>query len=358
LATPPLDLRTLYFRTLAVIAALATAAAIYYLRQIIFLVFLALLTAIFLAYLSTPFEQKLRFPRWLAALTVLAALAVLLGLLGYLLISPLANQVAGLVNRLPDFLERARSYLVVWLDDLGDWAPQIQPQKLAEETVKFAGNAATKLLQLISGGIALVTDAVTVLVLGVFLAIERRQALQAFCHLFRSRSPEEMSELASRAVRLIRGWMLGQLAAMVFLGAFTTVAFWMAGIDYFLVFGALAALFSAVPYLGPILTALGPLAWAVFTEPSKIIWVLVIWVASHLLEGSLITPLIMHRYVQLSPFIVIVGILVMGSLFGFLGVIVAVPLTAMACLLLGEVFPWWKEKIPQVLPATEESERC
>jgi len=338
-----------------VIAALATAAAVYYLRHIIFLVFLALLSAIFLAYLSTPFEQKLRFPRWLAVLTVVAMIAVLLGLLGYLLISPLANQVADLVSRLPDFLDRARSCLVVWLDDLGDWAPQIQPQKLAEETVKFAGNVAAKLIQLVSGGIALVTNAITVLVLGVFLAIERRQALQAFCHLFRGRTPKEMNKLASRAVRLIRGWMFGQLAAMLFLGAFTTVAFWLAGIDYFLVFGALAALFSAIPYLGPILTALGPLAWAVFSDPSKIIWILVIWVASHLMEGSLITPLIMHRYVRLSPFIVMVGILVMGSLFGFLGVVVAVPLTAMACLLLGEVFPWWKGKMPQILPATEES---
>jgi predicted PurR-regulated permease PerM len=270
----------------------------------------------------------------------------------------LANQATSLVDKLPDLLERARAYIITWIDDFGNWAPQVQTQKFAEEAVKFAGSVAAKLIQIVTGGIGLITDAITVLVLGVFLAIERRQAIQAFCHLFRNRSPEEMSQLAERAVHLIRGWMLGQVAAMLFLGAFTTIAFWITGIDYFLVFGALAALFSVIPYLGLVLTALGPLTWAVFTDPSKIIWVLVIWLASQLLEGSLISPLIMHRYVHLSPFIVIIGILVMGSLFGFLGVVVAVPLTAITCVLLGEVFPWWKGKMPQILPATEEGERC
>ncbi|MBM3324292.1 MAG: AI-2E family transporter [Calditrichaeota bacterium] len=358
MTTPPLNLRSLYFRVLVVIAALATAAAIYYLRHIVFLLFLAFLLAIFLAYVSGPLERIFRLPRWLAVLSALTGLAVLLSLLGFLLISPLANQATSLVDQLPAFLQRMRSYLAFWLAELGNWAPQIQPEKLAEEAAKLAGNAAARLLKILSGGIALVTDAITVLVLGMFLAIERRPAFRTFCHFFRNRTPEEMGGLGIRAVRLIQGWMLGQLTAMLFMGLFTTVAFWIAGIDYFLIFGILAALFSAIPYLGPALTALGPLIWAIFTEPSKIVWVLIIWVASQLLEGNLITPLIMQRYVRLSPLLVMIGILVMGTLFGFLGVIVAVPLTAMTCLLLGEIFPWWKGKMPEPLPATEESGQC
>ncbi|MFH1010920.1 MAG: AI-2E family transporter [bacterium] len=355
---PPLDLRTLYFRTLVVIAALATAAAVYYLWHILFLLFLAFLVAIFLAYFSAPLERKFKWPRWLAVLSTLAGLAVLVALLGLFLISPLANQAAALVEQLPAFLQRVRSYLAFWLAELGNWAPGIRPEKLAEEAAKLAGNAAARLLKILSGGIALAVDAITVLVLGIFLAIERRQAFRTFCHLFRHRTPEAMGELAVGAVRLVQGWILGQLSAMLLMGLFTTVALWIAGVDYFLVFGILAALFSAIPYLGPILTALGPLSWAVFTEPSKIVWVLIIWVASQLLEGNLITPLLMQRYVRLSPLLVMIGILVMGTLFGMLGVIVAVPLTAMTCLLLGEVFPWWKGKVPEPLPVTEESGRC
>lgn len=354
MTTPPLDLRTLYFRTLVVIAAFATAAAIYYLRHILFLGFLALLVAILLAHLSRPLEQKLKLPRWLAPLTVLAGLAVLFGLLGYLLISPFANQVANLVEKLPDFFEKVRVHLTLWLARLGEWAPQIQPEKLAQEAARYAGDAVSKLIKVLSGGIALVTHAITVLVLGVFLAIERRPVLNAFCRLFRNRTPDEMRQLASRGIRLLQGWMLGQLSAMLFLGAFTTIAFWIAGIDYFLVFGTLAALFSVIPYLGPVLTALGPLVWSIFAAPSKIVWVLVIWAASQTLEGNLVTPLIMQRYLKLSPLAVILGILVMGSLFGLIGIVVAVPLTAVTFLLLGEVFPWWKEKTLLSPAATRE----
>lgn len=351
---PSHDFRNLYFRTLVVIAAFATAAAIYYLRHILFLVFLALLVSVFLAYFSRPLERKLKFPRWLAPLVVAVGLILLFSLLGYILISPFANQVASLVDKLPDFIDKVRSQLTFWLAELGDWAPQIQPEKLAQEAAKYAGNAVSKVIGVLSGGVALVTDAITVLVIGIFLAIERRRVLNAFTRLFRNRTTEEMSELASRGIGLLQGWILGQITAMFFLGTFSTVAYWIAGVDYFLVFGTLAALFSVIPYLGPVLTALGPLIWCIFAEPSKIIWVLVIWAAAQALEGNLITPLIMHRYVKLSPLAVILGILVMGSLFGFIGIVVAVPLTAVAFLLLGEVFPWWKEKVHLSLPVDSE----
>lgn len=350
---PSPDLRSLYFRTLVVIAALATAAAVYYLRHILFLTFLALLVAIFLTYLSRPLEQKLRFPRWLAPLVVVVALVIVFGLLGYVLVSPFANQIATLVDKLPGFFEKVRLHLTIWLTRLGDWVPQIQPERLAQEAAKYAGNAAARAIKVLSGGVALITDAITVLVLGIFLTIERRRVLDAFCRALRNRAPEEMRELASRGIRLLQGWMVGQLSAMIFLGAFTTVAFWIAGIDYFLVFGTLAALFTVIPYLGPILTALGPLTWSIFAEPSKIIWVVVIWAASQTLEGNLITPLIMQRHLRLSPLAVILGILVMGSLFGVIGVVVAVPLTAVTFLLLGELFPWWKEKT-LLRPATND----
>ncbi len=354
MTTPTFDWRTLYFRTLVVIAAFATAAAVYFLRHILFLAFLALLVAIFLSYLSRPLERRLHLPRWLAILVTVAGLAVFFGLLSYLLISPLTSQIVSLAEQLPSIIEGARLHFTVWLGDLVRWAPQIQPEKLVGEAAKYAGDAAARLLKILSGGIGLVADMVTVLVLGIFLAIERRQALQTFYRLFRNRTPEEMSQLASRGIRLLQGWMLGQLASMLILGVFSTIAYWITGIDYFLVFGALAALFNVIPYLGSILAALGPLLWAIFAEPSKIVWVLVIWAATQVLEGNLITPLIMRRYVQLSPLAVIAGILVLGSLFGFLGVMAAVPLTAMIFLLLGEAFPWWRGNPVPSSPAAQE----
>ncbi len=349
------DFQTLYFRTLVILAALATVAAVYYLRHIIFLGFLALLVAIFFTYLSGPLERKLRLPRWLAVIMVLLGLAILFGIIGFLLISPFANQIATLIEKLPTIFDNVRLQLTIWLQELGDWAPQINPEKLAQEAAKYAGDVAARIIKVLSGGFSLLTDVVAVIVMGTFLAIERRRAFRAFSHLFRNRTPEEMRELAARGLQLLQGWMLGQLTAMIFLGIFSTVAFWIAGIDYFLIFGSMAALFSVVPYLGPFLSMLGPLVWAIFLDPTKIIWVIAIWAAAQALEGNLITPLIMHRYVQLSPLAVIVGILVMGTLFGFLGIVVAVPLTAITFLFLGEVFPWWKGKTaPAVLESEEE----
>ena len=352
MASSSTDLQTLYFRTLVILAALATAVAVYYLRHIIFLGFLALLVAIFFTYLSGPLERKLRLPRWLAVIAVLVGLAILLGIIGFLLVSPFTNQFTELIEKLPDFFDKMRTSLTHWLSELN---LEFDPAKLAEEAVKHAGGVAARLVKVLSGGFSLLTDVIAVLVMGTFLAIERRRAFKAFSYLFRNRTPEEMRELASRGLRLLQGWMLGQLTAMIFLGIFTTVAYWIVGVDYFLIFGGMAAIFSVVPYLGPFLSMLGPLVWAIFLDPSKIIWVLVVWAAAQALEGNLITPLIMHRYVQLSPLAVIVGILVMGTLFGFLGVVVAVPLTAITFLFLGEVFPWWKGKTtPAVLEAEEE----
>jgi predicted PurR-regulated permease PerM len=110
------------------------------------------------------------------------------------------------------------------------------------------------------------------------------------------------------------------------------------GLPYAVVFATLTALAMVVPYFGALFSAIPPLALALTISPGKALLVLAVYVISHQVEGNLIQPIVMARAVKLHPALVAVGVLLAERLFGFLGLLVAVPILVTFKILVEELW--------------------
>ena len=130
--------------------------------------------------------------------------------------------------------------------------------------------------------------------------------------------------------RTLAGFVRGQAMVCLILGAVYAIALELAGLDYGLVVGLVAGLISFIPYVGSLvgLALSVGLAAIQFDEPLRIALIAVIFVAGQAIEGNFLTPKLVGEKVGLHPVWVIFGLLAGGSLFGFVGVLLAIPVAA------------------------------
>jgi predicted PurR-regulated permease PerM len=143
------------------------------------------------------------------------------------------------------------------------------------------------------------------------------------------------------------GWLRGLIIGMIVLGVLTYIGLRLAGLGFAAFFAVLTAIAMIVPYFGAIVSSIPPILYAFTYSPGKALIVALIYVATHQVEGNVIQPLIMARAVELHPAAVAVGVVAVERLFGFVGLIVAVPILATIKILIEEL--WIKPN--------EESER-
>jgi predicted PurR-regulated permease PerM len=136
----------------------------------------------------------------------------------------------------------------------------------------------------------------------------------------------------------LKWWMVGRLVSMLSVGSLTAVMLWYLGIPLALVLGILTTLLTFVPYLGPLAASFPILIVTLIEAPGYVLLVLVLYTAIQLLEGYLLTPLIQRITVYLPPAMTLIAEVVMGLLFGTLGVVVATPVAAIFLVLINGLY--------------------
>ena len=129
-------------------------------------------------------------------------------------------------------------------------------------------------------------------------------------------------------------WMRGQLTLMALMGVATGLAYTLLGLPAALALALAAALFEAVPIVGPFLGAVPAVLVAIAVRPDLVLPVMGIYLVLQVLESNVVVPIVMRSTVGLSPFIVIVSILLGGTLAGLFGAFIAVPIAASAEIIL------------------------
>ena len=132
--------------------------------------------------------------------------------------------------------------------------------------------------------------------------------------------------------------MRGVVVDMVVSGVLLYIGLTIIGLDFAIFFAVLTALFSVVPYFGAIASGLPPVLFALTDSPGKALLVLIVYIAVQQFEGNVTIPLVMSRTVKLHPAVIAVGVVVVGQLFGFVGLIVAVPILSMIVILVEELW--------------------
>lgn len=134
------------------------------------------------------------------------------------------------------------------------------------------------------------------------------------------------------------GWLRGLVIGMVVLGVITYAGLRLVGLDFAEFFAVFTAVAMIVPYFGSLISSIPPILYALTISPGKAIVVTIIYLVAHQIEGNIIEPLVVARTVELHPAVVAVGVVAVEQLFGFVGLIVAVPIISTIKILIEELW--------------------
>jgi predicted PurR-regulated permease PerM len=172
------------------------------------------------------------------------------------------------------------------------------------------------------GGILLIT------VLAIYIGADPDTYHRGLMHLFPHHSRARAGEVLSAMALVLRKWLVTQLIAMLSIGVITTVVLLALDVKAAFALGLIAGLLEFVPTIGPILSAVPAVAMGFLDSPEKALYVVIAYVLIQQLENHILIPKLMQGGLDLPPVLTILGQALMAIVFGFLGLMVAVPLVA------------------------------
>jgi predicted PurR-regulated permease PerM len=306
-----------------------------------------------LAYICNPAVQRLcagKIPRTLAVALVMTGLLALLAALLLIMLPLLEKEISLLVTRLPDWIEAARANLLPqlqhWFGISLEWDQQALKNLLLSHW-QNAGGVAGKLLPLLgSGGGAVISVLVNVLLIPVamfYLLRDWNELMMRIDQLIPRHWQGKAKEIAAEVDRILAEFLRGQIAVMLLMSFYYVLVLWVVGLEFALPIGILAGMLVFVPYLGMIIgLALATVAALMqFPNFNGVLWVWGVFGAGQLIEGMLVTPLLVGERVGLHPLAVIFALLAFGQLFGFFGLLLALPLSAIILVTLRHGKTWY-----------------
>ena len=297
--------------------------------NVLVLVFVAVILASGLQPFIAWIRGHLAIGRGPTILLVYGAFLAVVVALAFVIVPVASTQLERTVASLPPFFDNAR-----------EWAKTIRPVGLstavlslinaAAQTIRVptAGPAPTQVVEL---GITVAQAVMSLLTLltVVYFWLTEHARLQRYVLAF---VPPERRKRAhhvwNMAETRLGMWVRGQLILMGTIGVATAIAYTLLGVPAGLLLGLLAALAEGIPIVGPLLGAIPAVLVAATVSPQLALMVLAVYVVIQFVEGNILVPLVMRNTTGISPFLVILSVLVGGAAGGFVGALLAVPIAA------------------------------
>ncbi|MEO6147632.1 MAG: AI-2E family transporter [Sulfuriferula sp.] len=319
-----------------ILAAVFVTGGLLYLLSPILTPFLL---AAILAYICHPLADRLerKLPRGVAAGIVIIVLGLVFFLLVLILVPMIQTETSHFIASLPRYVDWVQNNAAPWLQDhLGVTLPDaVGLKQLLANHLQGAGNAAGSAAVLLKTGtlslVSFIANLVLVPVVFFYLLRDWDAMVSWVAGLVPHRWRAEVDNLATEIDAVLSEFLRGQLSVMFIMAIFYTTGLWIVGLNYALPIGILAGLLVFVPYMGAISgMALATLAGLVqFSSLSGMVPVWVVFGIGQLLEGYVVVPRLVGERIGLHPVMVIFALLAFGEVFGFFGVLLALPISAM-----------------------------
>lgn len=300
--------------------AIGGVALLWYLFDVILLVFGAILLAVVIRAPTDWLSARTRMPApWALTVVLVLVAAVLVGA-GWLLGAAVRDQWQAITDQVPPMIDRLRERV----EDFA-WAPD----RIDTETIMDGEQGAYlgRGLRVVSATFGALANGVLVLFMAVLFAVQPKLYVSGALRLVPRHKRARMAEVLHRVGETLRRWLVGQLGLMVFVAVASWLGLWLLGVQSALALGLLAGLLTFVPFLGPLAAAvvaiLVSLAGGVLTAA----WVALLFIGIQAVEG-LLEPLVQQKAVYLPPVLLLVSQLALGVLVGLVGVVLATPLAA------------------------------
>lgn len=314
-----------------IVVAIGVVLLLVFTPQVPLIVFAGVLFAIFLrgggAWLSALVGVGTGWGMLVFWLLVLAAF----GIAGTLFAPLIAAQFDQLVQELPPAIDDLRRSVegTAW----GGWLlHSAMPEQIAPAEATGALTSATL------GTFGALGSFLIVMIIGIYGAIDPRTYRQGFIALLAPSLRPRGEELMDRAGETLGRWLVGRILSMATVGVLTALGLWMIGIPLAAILGFIAALLAFIPNIGPVLSVIPAVLLALPEGMTTVLMVLAIYTGVQAVESYAITPLIQQRQVSLPAAFILAVQLLMGIVFGLLGLILATPLAALVVMLTREVY--------------------
>ena len=322
---------------------------------------LPILISIVLAYVLSPLVRgmsRLRWPRWLGVtITYFVFLVIYLGIL-FVLLPLVVRQLANLVDYLPNLLQSIQT----WFDGLSKTVPDLVSSEMVQNIAlaihSQIGKVGNALLQFSLSTIPGLVQAVLYIILVPVLVFFFLRDSEKVSNLFSRMLPKErklMSTVWQRVNAQLAAYLRGRIVEMIIIGAITTLVFFLFGMPYFVLLGALVGVSVIVPYVGGIAVIipvifLGLSKWGFSSE---FMYMIGVYLVIQGFDAYVLVPYLFSEALDMHPIIIIAAIVLFGGLFGFWGVFFAIPLASVVQTIL-LAWPQTQPPGPDELAAAKE----
>jgi predicted PurR-regulated permease PerM len=325
-----------------------------------------LLGALF-AYLGDPLVDRLqarKLSRTAAVIVVFSVIFLVVLSLPLILLPLIEQQISKLITNIPVYIDWVQKTVVPFLSDKLNIDPALFNTDAIKQSLmshwRDVGGIASHIMGTITKSgvaiIALMANMVLVPVVTFYLLRDWDVLVEKIHHLIPRKQEPVISMLAKESDAVLGQFLRGQLTVMVALGTVYTVGLFIVGLDLALLVGMIAGLVSFVPYLGFIVGILmaGVAAIMQFGDPIYLAYIAIVFGIGQALEGMVLTPLLVGDKIGLHPVAVIFAVMAGGQLFGFVGILIALPVAAVVVVLLRYVYGVYTDSELYGKPKVEE----
>jgi predicted PurR-regulated permease PerM len=299
-------------------------------------VLITVLIAIPLSAFATRLERQ-GIPRAAGALIGLLGFVATVALAFALIIPPFVDEVEKFVDDVPAIIDDLGDDLHDLTGaDSGEIGGEVQDflQGFVDDPEKLIGPITS-----IGLGLAGVLGAlILILVTALFMAANPRPLVDAAISLVPPPHRDRARQIGDRLRVAWIGWMQGLAVDMTVTGVLLYIGFTIIDLDFAILWAVLAALFTVVPYYGAFASGLPAVLFALADSPGKAALTLAIYIGVQQFESYITIPVVMARTVKLHPAVIAIGVIVVGQLFGAVGLIVSVPILAAIVILVDELW--------------------
>ena len=321
---------TLQAITLPVLVIAAGTAFMYYAAPVL----IPILLALALAYLLIPpvnfLKRRFKLSHTLAVVVMMAIVVGLFVLLGFVII----NEAADFAQSFPELKEQATDKIKEWNSTIGEYIGKTPSEIFNADSLKVEPGQVRSAGQFLLKGISSITNFIVGLVLLFFLTLFILLDADMFARklktIFGQSNAETTGNLLNQIDTQLRGFVQSRFYILIGYSVVVTIALLLMGVQYAYIWGPFAGFMNLIPYIGSVAGSIPPIivAGIQYNSILKMVWVAVLFLVLQTIEGNFITPRITAGSVNLNSLAIMISITYFGWIWGAVGMLLAIPLTA------------------------------
>lgn len=348
---PHIEERSVTINTMTIFKVVLVGLVIWFLytiRDVITILFIAFILSSALGPWVDWLEKR-RIPRVAGVVAIAVLVFGILSLAVVLLIPAVVEEVRQLTNRLPEIYTAITGKLFT----IGGGQDQTEILATIERNLQAVTRGLVQLtsgvfgtLSTIFGGVA---SFLTVLIISFYMIMEENGARKLIQSVAPVKYLPYLTQLIAKVQSKMGSWLRGQLLLSLIIGMLTFVGLSLLGVKYALSLAILAGFLEVIPFIGPVIAAIPAVFFAANESPLLALLTVALYLLIQQLENNIVVPKVMQQTIGLHPIIILVSLLVGARLGGIIGMIIAVPLTAIIAIFLHDLFEERRAKANQLL---------